>query len=225
MAARKTVSNAKLALRLCPLLMFGAVGCANTLAFSDTAAIVVVGHPPPPPPPPAPPPPPPVAEPAPPKRVEVQQDQIVIREKIQFETDKATIKPDSFDLLNEIVKVVNDNPQIKKLSIEGHTSSEGSDQHNLKLSDKRAAAVRKYLIDHGVLEARLVSKGWGEAKPIADNESEAGREQNRRVEFVILEQDLIRRTYEIDPKTGEKRDVSGKAEAPAEAAPAPESKP
>jgi outer membrane protein OmpA-like peptidoglycan-associated protein len=178
-----------------------ATSCSSSLAFSDTASIVVAGHPP------APPPPPPPAAPEPPKRVEVQQDQIVIREKIQFETDQAVIKPESFDLLNEITSVVTANPQLKRLSIEGHTDSTGSDKYNQKLSDKRAAAVRTYLVEHGIAPERLVSKGWGEAKPLADNASEAGREQNRRVEFIIVEQDVVQRTYEIDPKTGERREL------------------
>ena len=153
-------------------------GCSNTMAFSDTSSITVVGHPPPPPaPPPEPEPPAPEA----PKRVEVQQDQIVIREKIQFETDQAVIKPESFDLMNEIAGVVTGNPQLKRLSIEGHTDDVGSDKHNQKLSDKRAAAVCSYLVEHGVAANRLVSKGWGESKPIGDNAIEQGREQNRRV--------------------------------------------
>jgi OOP family OmpA-OmpF porin len=190
-------------------------GCSNTMAFSDTSSIMVVGHPPPPPAPPPPPPPPP---PEAPKRVEVQQDQIVIREKIQFETDQAVIKPESFDLMNEIVGVVNGNAQIKRLSIEGHTDNVGSDKHNQKLSDKRAAAVRSYLVEHGVTPARLVSKGWGESKPLADNDTDAGREQNRRVEFIIAEQDVVRQTYEIDPATGERRALTPPA---TESAPEP----
>jgi OOP family OmpA-OmpF porin len=193
-------------------LVLAAAGCSNTMAFSDTSSIMVVGHPPPPPEPPAPPPPPP---PEAPKRVEVQQDQIVIREKIQFETDQAVIKPESFDLMNEIVGVVNGNPQIKRLSIEGHTDNVGSDKHNQKLSDKRAAAVRNYLVEHGVTPDRLVSKGWGESKPLADNDTEAGREQNRRVEFIIAEQDVVRQTYEIDPTSGERRAITPAATAPA----------
>jgi outer membrane protein OmpA-like peptidoglycan-associated protein len=192
-------------------------GCSHSMAFSDTASISVVGHPPAPPPPPEPPPPP---APEPPKRVEVLQDQIVIREKIQFETDQAVIKPESFDLMNEIVGVVNGNPQLKKLSIEGHTDNVGTDKHNQKLSDKRAAAVRTYMVAHSVASERLVSKGWGKTKPLADNDSEEGREHNRRVEFIIVEQDVVRKTYEIDPATGKPRPVtSSGSDAPAAAAP------
>lgn len=187
---------------LCVCLSLAA--CSGSLAFSDTAPLVVMGTPPPPPEPPPPPPPPPPPEP---KRVEVTQDQIVIHEKIQFETDKAVIKPESFGLLDEITAAVRDTPQIKKLSIEGHTDSTGSDKYNRKLSDQRAASVKAYLVEHGIDAGRLVSKGWGESKPIGDNATEDGREQNRRVEFIILEQDKIKKTYEIDPQTGEKREV------------------
>jgi len=188
--------------------------CSGSMAFSDTAPVKIVGTPPPPPPPPEPPPPPPPPPPPAPKRVEVTQDQIVIREKIQFETNKATIKPESFGLLDEVTAAVQDTPQIKKLSIEGHTDSVGADKYNQKLSDQRAGSVKKYLVEHGVDAGRLVSKGWGETKPTGDNATEEGKEQNRRVEFIILEQDSIKKTYEIDPATGEKREVKPKEAAP-----------
>ena len=121
-------------LALCLVGLPAIAACSGTIAFSDTQTLVVAGTPPAPPPPPEPPPPPPPPPPPEPKRVEVQADQIVIREKIQFETDKAVIKPESFDLLNEITSVIKDNPQLKKVSIEGHTDSDGSDKYNKKLS-------------------------------------------------------------------------------------------
>ena len=164
-------------------------GCTHTLTFSDTTPIVVTGTPPAPPP--VGPPPTLPAEPAKapaPKKVEVQRDHIVIHDKIQFETDQAAIKPESYELLQEITQVVNDNPQILRLSIEGHTDSTGADAHNQSLSEQRAAAVQDYLIAHGVAGDRLSSRGWGESKPLADNNTVEGRESNRRVEFVILEQ-------------------------------------
>ncbi len=170
------------------------------MAFSDASALVVVGKPPPPPPPPPAPPPKP-------KRVEVTQDKIVITEKIQFDFNKSTIKPESNGLLDEIVSVVKENPQLKKISIEGHTDSDGSDQYNLKLSEGRAQAVMKYLVDHGVDAARLTARGFGESKPIASNDTPEGKEKNRRVEFLITEQDQVKKTYEIDPKTGKRKEV------------------
>src|SRR5687767_2777121 len=123
------------------------VGCSGTRVFAGQNAFSIVGTPPPPPPPPPkkeePPPPPP----EPPKRVEVRDNKIEIKEKIQFEVAKATILPASFDLLKEIGEVIKKNPQIKKLSIEGHASSEGDPKANMKLSDDRAKSVMKHLVD------------------------------------------------------------------------------
>ena len=100
--------------------------CTHTLAFSDTSPIVIVGTPPPPPiaaPPPKPSLPVAPAVPAEPKRVEIKQSQIVIHEKIQFAVNQATIKPESHNLLDEIVTAIQNAPQIAHLSIEGHTDS------------------------------------------------------------------------------------------------------
>ena len=186
-----------------PLLVLctAAAACGGVIQFKDERPVVIEGTGPEPPKAPEPPPPPP------PKRVEVTQDKIVIREKIQFEVDKAEIKAESHGLLAEIVEVLKDNPQIKEVSIEGHTDSDGSDKYNATLSDKRAAAVLQFLVKAGVAETRLRSKGWGEAKPIASNDDEVGKERNRRVEFLITKQDTVKKTFEIDPKTGQRREV------------------
>jgi OOP family OmpA-OmpF porin len=172
------------------------------MQFADSSSLVVVGDPPAPPEPEPPPPPEP-------KRVTVTQDKIEINEKILFDLDQATIRPESHGLLDEIVAVIRDNPQIRKISIEGHTDSDGSDSHNMKLSDARAKAVRAYLTEHGIEAGRLVAKGFGETKPIADNATSKGRDDNRRVEFLIVEQSDVTKTYEVDPKTGKKREVEG----------------
>lgn len=187
-----------------PLLALALGACGGAIAFSDTSSIAIEGTPP------KPPEPPPKEEPPPPpkpKRVEVTADKIVIREKIQFELNKATIKSDSDALLTEIADVFKENTHIKKVSIEGHTDSQGSDAYNQKLSEQRAKAVLDYLVGKGIDAKRLTSKGLGESKPIASNDTEEGKEQNRRVEFIITEQDEVTKTYEIDPKTGKKKEV------------------
>jgi OOP family OmpA-OmpF porin len=178
--------------------------CTHTLVFSDTSPIVIAGTPPAPPPPPPPPPELPAKpiEPAAPKLVEVKKDQIVIHEKIQFETNKATIKPESGALLEEITNVIKQNPQLTRLSIEGHTDSTGSDKRNQVLSEQRAAAVRDYLVQHGVAAERLASRGWGKSRPIGDNSTAMGREENRRVEFVIVEQTGSGAASDVAPVEG-----------------------
>jgi OOP family OmpA-OmpF porin len=103
--------------------------------------------------------------------------------------------------------VIHKNPQIKKIRIEGNASAEGSAQHNQKLSEDRARSVMKYLTEHGIAAGELVSIGYGVDRPIADNATEAGREQNRRVEFVILEQDVTHKKIEVDAQTGAEKIV------------------
>lgn len=157
-------------------------GCGPTV-FEGKTGISVVGSLPPPPPPP-----PPKKEP--PKRVVLTKEKIQINEKIQFDLNKAVIKQVSFDLLSEVADVINKNPQVKKIRIEGHASSDGPDDHNLRLSDRRAKAVMKHLIEKGKVDkGKLTAEGFGEKRPIADNETEEGRVANRRVEFMITEQD------------------------------------
>jgi OOP family OmpA-OmpF porin len=114
----------------------------------------------------------------------VTETKIELKQTIYFDTNKAIIKRVSFPLLDEVALALKDNPTIK-VRIEGHTDSQGSDKFNLKLSNNRAASVRKYLIGKGVESTRMESKGFGESVPIADNRTADGRSQNRRVEFFI----------------------------------------
>jgi outer membrane protein OmpA-like peptidoglycan-associated protein len=139
-------------------------------------------------------------------RVEITDDKIIIREKIQFDFDKATIRSESDSLLAEIAKVMNDNPRLKKIRIEGHASSEGNHNHNVKLSKSRAKAVLDHLVKKGkVNKSRLESEGYGPDRPISSNDSETGREANRRVEFTILEQEYTVTKKVVDPETGEEK--------------------
>lgn len=120
-----------------------------------------------------------------PKLVRVTKTAIIIEDKIYFEYGKAVIMEKSFGILNSVAQVMKDYDQIK-VSVDGHTDSDGSDRFNLKLSKRRAASVRNYLIEQGIGSSRLVSKGYGESSPIADNLTAEGKEKNRRVEFNIL---------------------------------------
>ena len=104
--------------------------------------------------------------------------------QIQFETGSDVVKPASYAVLDEIMKsaVVAEG---LKVGVYGHTDNVGSEPANQKLSEARAMAVRKYLVSKGLPEARIESKGFGSAQPVADNTSEAGRAQNRRVQIAL----------------------------------------
>jgi outer membrane protein OmpA-like peptidoglycan-associated protein len=124
-----------------------------------------------------------------PKRVVVTMNKIEILDKIHFETGKAKIRRDSFDLLDEIAQVLVDNPDIASLEVAGHTDNQGGEELNMKLSQSRAEAVMMHLVKKGAIDpSRLVAKGYGPTRPIEDNSTEEGRAANRRVEFVILKQ-------------------------------------
>jgi outer membrane protein OmpA-like peptidoglycan-associated protein len=114
----------------------------------------------------------------------VTENKIELKQTVFFDTNKATIKKVSFPLLDEVAQALKDNPTIK-VRIEGHTDSQGNDNFNMKLSQRRAESVRTYLIGKGIEADRMVPQGYGETVPIADNRTSAGRAQNRRVEFVI----------------------------------------
>lgn len=120
-----------------------------------------------------------------PRGVRVTKTSIEINEKIYFQTGKAIILPKSYDILNSVAQAMKDYGGIR-VEIQGHTDSDGSASYNLKLSDKRAKAVKDYLAQQGVSDSRLESKGYGETSPIAENTTEDGKEKNRRVEFRIL---------------------------------------
>jgi outer membrane protein OmpA-like peptidoglycan-associated protein len=101
-----------------------------------------------------------------------------------FATGKSEIKSGATANLDRLTTFMNEYPK-RTAAIEGFTDSMGSDEMNQSLSERRADAVKRYLIDQGVGSARLTSTGRGESSPVADNESAAGRQQNRRVEVVI----------------------------------------
>lgn len=120
-------------------------------------------------------------------KVHISRDRIIITEQVYFDTGKTSIKKESFEILDAVVKVMQENQQIIKVRIEGHTDDRGAEQMNLELSQGRAEAVLKYLTDAGVAEGRLEAVGYGESRPIRDNDTAEGRAYNRRVEFIILD--------------------------------------
>lgn len=120
-----------------------------------------------------------------PELVQVVRNQIVIEEKIQFTSGRATILRASYPVLDSVATVLDQYPNIQ-IRIEGHTDSDGSEELNQRLSDKRASAVRTYLVGKGINAARMEAQGFGELRPMASNRSAAGKAKNRRVEFHIV---------------------------------------
>jgi OmpA-OmpF porin, OOP family len=120
------------------------------------------------------------------KRIVEEEGEIVLLEPIQFETARADIKAVSFPILDEVVSVMNDRPDVR-IAVHGHTDSRGGHDYNVNLSQRRAASVVKYLTSKGINPKRLESEGFGPDKPIDSNDTEEGRAKNRRVEFKIIE--------------------------------------
>ena len=119
----------------------------------------------------------------------VANGQIKILDQVRFKTASSDILPgkDSEEVLQAVLKVIKDHPEIKKLLVEGHTDNRGAAAYNKKLSTSRAASVVKWLVGHGVEASRLSSAGFGQERPLTGNDTDDGRQQNRRVEFHIEE--------------------------------------
>jgi outer membrane protein OmpA-like peptidoglycan-associated protein len=137
---------------------------------------------PPPPPPPPPPPKPKPAPPPPPPAPKVERT--IILDDVLFDFDKSTVKPEAAKILDRLVAFMKENKD-KKVALSGHTDNVGSDAYNLKLSERRVAAVRDYVVKQGVEGNRISGQGFGESKPIADNKTTEGRAKNRRVEIKV----------------------------------------
>ncbi len=173
----------------------GSLGCqaSANAKVGNTEPKAATPPPPEPTPPPAPAPEPPPAPPPKPikalGKAKIEKDEIKIPGKIHFDTDKATIKEDkeTKEILQTVADVLKENTQITKLRVEGHTDNTGGDDHNLKLSQARADAVVAWLVKAGTDKGRLDSKGWGEHRGIAANDTPANKELNRRVEFKLWE--------------------------------------
>jgi outer membrane protein OmpA-like peptidoglycan-associated protein len=120
------------------------------------------------------------------KLVILRKHKLQLKRKVHFQTGKAEILPDSYQLLDQVIDTIVSN-HIEKIRVEGHTDSRGSDAANLRLSQARAEAVRTYLVERGISPDRIEAKGYGETRPIAPNLTKRGRAMNRRVEFHIVE--------------------------------------
>lgn len=107
----------------------------------------------------------------------------IIANGIRFDVNKATLKPESFGVINEIVKLMKDKPEIN-FSVEGHTDSDGNASHNQALSEERAKTVVDEMVKMGISSGRLKHSGHGQSKPITGNDTSEGKAQNRRVEFI-----------------------------------------
>lgn len=163
-----------------PVLAALAAGCYTTVPFEGGTPIAIQGD-------------------APPKKIKktvqamkavLTDKKIEIKEMVQFDLNSPVIKPESFQLLDDIAKIMKDHPEVKKVAIEGHASADGDDNQNLVLSDQRAKSVMAYLTTKGGIDPkRLTAEGFGEKRPIADNNTEEGRIKNRRVEFNVVERD------------------------------------
>ena len=121
--------------------------------------------------------------------VEIAGNEIKIKKQIYFETDSAKISLQSTGLLEEIADTLIRNPCLKQVEIQGHTDNTGAKEHNKVLSDQRANAVREWLLAHSIEPGRLVAQGYGQERPISPNVTPAGKERNRRVQFMIKDQD------------------------------------
>jgi outer membrane protein OmpA-like peptidoglycan-associated protein len=181
-----------------PLVAVLSMGVASSFAGCSCGAEAKLGNTeakaPEPPPPPAPEPPPPVVEKETQTikavgKAKIVNDEIQIPGKVHFEFNKSAVKEDAetLEVLNTLVDVLKENPNITKLRVEGYTDDKGKSDYNHKLSQARAEAVAKWLAAHGIDESRIATHGYGEEHPVAPNDTDANREQNRRTEFKLWE--------------------------------------
>jgi outer membrane protein OmpA-like peptidoglycan-associated protein len=122
----------------------------------------------------------------PPPTLPVRRGTRLVLHGVNFENGRATLLPEARAVLDVVAQSLVDNPEVR-LEIAGHTDSRSPAEYNLWLSEERAKAVRDYLIERGVAADRLVAKGYGLSRPIAPNDSPAGRARNRRVELMRLQ--------------------------------------
>ncbi len=119
----------------------------------------------------------------------VTKKEVVIKQQIQFAVDSAQILPVSTPLMTEIADALIHSAFIHRVEVQGHTDNSGSEDHNKLLSEQRAQSVVDWLSGHGVTASRLVARGYGQSKPLVPNVTTGNKAKNRRVQFIILDQD------------------------------------
>ncbi len=117
--------------------------------------------------------------------VPIEVGQVVRLNNVFFDFDKWDLRPESYLELDRVVKLLTDNPAIE-IEMSAHTDNRGADDYNFKLSDNRARSVMEYILSKGIATNRITSQGYGETKPVAENDTDENRQLNRRVEFKIL---------------------------------------
>jgi len=115
------------------------------------------------------------------------KDRIYTLQDVYFNTDKATLRESSYDALNDLLSAMQTNKAMR-VEIAGHTDDRASAEYNKDLSQRRAESVKAYLVENGIAKDRIRAKGYGETEPVASNETEEGRQKNRRVEVRVLKQ-------------------------------------
>ncbi|MBL9026514.1 MAG: OmpA family protein [Myxococcales bacterium] len=117
----------------------------------------------------------------------LENDRITIAKNIHYDVDKDEIRADSFPTLDAVVQILGSHPEITQITVEGHTDSQGSFEHNRKLSERRANAVVRYLVGKGVKQ-QVLAAGYGATAPVCRTDDEVCKAQNRRVEFKVKKQ-------------------------------------
>ncbi len=163
------------------------------------------------------------------EEVVLETERIRIKGNILFETGMAIIQKQSYPLLDDVAKVLHDNPDVGPVLIEGHTDNRGSRPYNMDLSNRRAQAVSDYIASKGISKKRLRTAGFGFDRPVATNDTPLGRAKNRRTEFRLVHEDSDSPGGPA-PQKPEPSPAPGATTAPASApaptpAPAPAAKP
>lgn len=162
------------------------IGCAIGIPVCGALGHIFLD--PPAEPEPTPPPPSPTGEELPPGGVAVKAKRRIVLRGVYFDFDRADIRPDSRPVLDEAAELLKDPAaEVEQLVVEGHTDATGIDEYNQALSVRRAEAVYRYLVNRGVPPEIMRVEGHGESRPVASNESEEGRAQNRRVELRVVQ--------------------------------------